>query len=119
MGVTLKDLFGHVRRNQAELVVWRRITSYLQTTFVSSDSMSAQETLKLDEGGAVSEELIEEVIDIIYRDHIAPKQKRIVHLMDTELDSALDRLRAEKEEARQQEAELDEVPPTKIKAKRK
>jgi len=115
MGVTLKDLFSHVRQNQAELVVWRRVTAYLQRTFVSSDAMSAQEVLKLDEGGTVSEDLVEEVIDVIYRDHIAPKETRIIHLMDTELDSALDRLRDEKEKSRQQEEdEEDEKPPAKI-----
>jgi hypothetical protein len=115
MGVTLKDLFGHVRKNQAELVVWRRITTFLQNEFISSDAVSARQVLKLDEGGEISEEQVEEVIDIIHRDHIAPMEKRVIHLMDTELDSALDRLRAEKEQSRQQdEAEQDESDPPKI-----
>lgn len=110
MGVTLKDLFEHVRENKARLVVYRQITAYLSREFVSSDAVSAKNKLKLDEGGVISEEIIEEVIDAIYRDLIAPAEKRIVTLLDTELDERLEQIRAKEKEVKELEGDEKATP---------
>jgi hypothetical protein len=116
---TLKEFFEYVRRVKAELVVWRHVTAYLDSEFTSSDAMSAKSKLQMDDedgNGEIPEDLVQEVIDTIFTDHIAPRQKRLVHLMDTELDDALNKLRAEKEEERQLEEPAEEEPkPAKLK----
>lgn len=112
MGVTLRDFFEYLHEKRVRLTIWREVTTHLQNEFLPTDVMEAPKKLTLDSGEEVSEEDIEEVIDTIYQDYIAPLQKKIVDLMDTELDEKLNELRAEKKEERKalEEGEPSDTP---------
>lgn len=115
MAVTLRDFFEYLRQKRAKLAVWRYITAHLQSEFLSTDVSGPSSTLSLDNGEPVSEEEIEEIIDTIYQDYIAPTEKKVVDLMDTELDEKLNELRAEKREERT----LEEGEPAKLRKRAK
>ena len=102
---TLSDLFGYVDRHKSSLVVWRRLTTLLQNEFLATDTSGAGQKLLLDDGRTVDEEVVEEVIQTIYRSHIAPAEQKVRDLLDSELDSTLADLRASKKEERQGEEE--------------
>ena len=107
MGITLRDFFEYVGRHKAKLVVYRQLTMHLQTEFLSTDSKPPTSVLQLDDGkGAISEDVVEEVIQELYYLKIAPIQKKIIELMDTELDDKLNELRAEKQEERSDSPEV-------------
>lgn len=112
---TLKDLFVYVDRHKSELVVWRRITTLLQNEFLTSDTSSADQKLLLDDGRTVDEEIIEEVIQTVYRSHIAPAEQKVRDLLDSELDTALAELRAAKKEERQQDDDTSTAKLKKVK----
>ena len=112
MAVTLRDFFEYLRERRSRLVIWRQLTTHLQNEFLSTDVDGPNKKLTLDNGEEISEEEIEEVIDTIFQDYIAPLQKKIVDLMDTELDEKLNELRAEKREER--ESAEEELAPAKL-----
>jgi hypothetical protein len=102
---TLSDLFSYVDKQKSELVVWRRLTTLLQNEFLATDTTGADQKLLLDDGRTVDEEVIEEVIQVIYRSHIAPAEQKVRDLLESELDSALAELRSAKKEERHGEKE--------------
>lgn len=118
MAITLRDFFDYLRERRARLVIWRQVITYLQNEFVSTDADEAASKLTLDSGEEISEEEVEEVIDAIFRDHVAPLQKTIVELMDTELDEKLNQLRSEKREERSSAELAKETPPPKLRKRK-
>jgi DNA primase large subunit len=102
---TLQDLFEYVDRHKAKLVAWRQVTTFLQNSFVASDTSPPDKVLKLDDGRIVPEETIEEIIQEIYQAHIAPGEQKVRELLDSELDSALAKIREDKKKERKVEEE--------------
>lgn len=108
---TLRDLYEYLDRNMGKLVIYRQITTHLQNTLISTDAVSASTTLQLDDGRAVPEELVEEVIVELRNKHIADLEERIRDLMDTELDATLDKIREAKKAERQADEDVEAAPP--------
>ena len=112
---TLKDLYEFLDRNEAKLVVYRKLTSYLQNTFLPTDALPPEESLVLDDGRSIPNDLVEEIIDELRNQHIVILEERIRKLMYTEIDDTMDKLR----EARKAEHEEDETKPAKLPRKKK